>query len=100
MGCGCPEDSVRHLARCPVVRRLFSRHAGVQPPDPGFELEAFLALGDQWRLPEEVQRRALAVYALYRTYNGRRHGHLEATDFDGAFAEYLREGQRGVERLG
>jgi len=43
-------------------------------------------------LPEEtILRRVAAVYALYRLYNGCRHGTFQPSDFIGAFSHYYGE---------
>ena len=49
---------------------------------PQRELDDFL--GFDWT-EEATPRRGRAVYAIYRTLNGRRHGHLQTDDLQGAF---------------
>ena len=97
MGCGVCDDSIRHLARCPIVRRLFADHLGISPPELTLELDSFLCLDSQWLDNERIKQRAWATYALYRTYNGLRHRQFQDEEVDGAFDAFLREGSRGNE---
>ena len=99
MQCGMGEDSVRHLACCPVVQHLFWFHLGIQAATRGLKLETFLGLGSTDRTTEEVTRRALAIYALYRTFNGLRHNQFVQGELDGAFDGFLREASRGNESI-
>ena len=97
LGCGTCDDSIRHLACCPVARRLFAESLGIPRPALGLELDAFLFLDSQWRDVDHIKRRAWATYALYRTYNGLRHRRFHHDQIDGAFDTFLREGLRGSE---
>ena len=94
MNCGGNEDSVRHLACCPIVRQLFASH-GIHYTIPGSELEAFLGLSSHLNDREEVRQRAFAIYALYRVFNGLRHGNFEQDELNGAFDAFWREAQWG-----
>ena len=96
LGCGAPEDSVQHLARCRVVRGLFWQHLRIPAAEAGAELDAFLGLKREGDV-NAIRRRALATYALYRTYNSVRAGSLQLHNLQGAFAEYLSQARRCVE---
>ena len=99
MQCGCDEDSIRHLAGCPVVRRLFAAHLGIQPPTHGHALDTFLGLDNSYNDREAVKQRVLANYALYRVFNSLRHGQISQENLDGAFDAYLREARCSNENL-
>ena len=91
--CGAGEDSIRHLAHCRVVR---TQQPLFQAPTSGLQLDTLLGfdgrLGDEQRLVVWAH----SVYALYRVYNGRRHGRLSLEDVAGAFDEYMRAASRGT----
>ena len=56
----------------------------------GTELDHFLLLHNG--MGDDIASRALALYALYMTYNAIRHGRLGIDDAAGAFHQYRREG--------
>ena len=56
-------------------------------PDHGLALPAGQDVHEEVRL-----RRAVGLYALYRLYNGIRHGQFSPQDFHGAFGRFVREG--------
>ena len=91
--CGAGEDSIRHLAHCRVVR---TQQPLFQAPTSGLQLDTLL--GFDGRLGDEqiLVVWAHSVYALYRVYNGRRHGRLSLEDVAGAFDEYMRAASRGT----
>ena len=95
LGCGCKEDSIRHLAYCPIVCGLLHKYLGRPRPQRGFELDALLGLDGHQQEEHSVIGWAQSIYALYRLHNGRRHGLFDPADVDGAFNEFLREARRG-----
>ena len=56
--------------------------------DPG-ALDSFLILRDMHE--EVIAARGLALYALYRLYNGIRHGQFCPTEFQDAFVRFTHE---------
>ena len=105
LGCGGCEDSIQHLALCPVQRQLFGRFLQIAPVPGDQALEHFLLMGGGTSTEAGralIRKRALGIYALYRCHNHLRTGGLLTADLPGAFGEYLREGRRGqaTEELG
>ena len=98
LGCGHDEDSIQHLAFCPVQRQLLARYLNIAPAPASRALESFLLLGGGHTTEEgrqQLRLRALGVYALYRVHNLMRTVGMTASDIAGAFREYLQECRRG-----
>ena len=90
---------MQHLACCPMQKHLFSRFLQITPVPAEQALVEFLLLGSGDRtLPGQrlLCKRALGIYALYRCHNQLRSRGWRHSDLDGAFGEFLREGQRGT----
>ena len=101
LGCGTGEDSIQHLAFCPVQRQLLMRYLRIAPTPAPRALELFLLLGGDTMTEEgqqQLQLRALGIYGLYRVHNLIRTGGLTGKDIAGAFKEFLHEGRRGTQQ--
>ena len=61
-------------------------------------LDHFLNLGGWRRNGADTQQWALSIYGLYRVHNARRHGHIDISEVEDAFKQYVREGRRGTEQ--
>ena len=104
LGCGAPEDSIEHMARCPVVTALFQQHLRLPPPTGAGHLDAFFCMEparDVVRgaradgLEGCVRQRGLGIYVVYRLHNALRTGALQLDDLSGAFQGFVREGRLG-----
>ena len=85
-GCGAGFDGLEHYARCTVVGQLFASSCNLIGHRDDDALDSFLILRD---LHEEVvTARGLALYALYRLYNGIRHGQFCPSEFRDAFKRF------------
>ena len=80
------------MSMCPYACHLLRSHLGLAAADRGMELEAFFGLQDTIEAAR-MRHRALGIYALYRIYNGLRHGEMHSDDIEGAFQAFVREGR-------
>jgi len=92
LNCGVGQDSIEHYSVCAEYHRLCGRYLALHRPVVD-ELGAFLGL--HRTSCEELAKRALAFYALYRTFNGVRCGLLRPAEGADAFRAFLQEGVRG-----
>jgi len=92
LNCGVGQDSIEHYSVCAEYHRLCGRYLALRRPVVD-ELGFFLGL--HRTSCEELAKRALAFYALYRTFNGVRCGLLRPAEGADAFRAFLQEGVRG-----
>ena len=63
----------------------------LSPAQLGLELDALFCM--EVNDVDELRRRLLGTYALYRVHNSLRHGALAPAEIEGAFLQFLREGR-------
>ena len=88
-----PASPTTTILPCRFRQLLFQRHVGIGPAPRGCELDAHLGLHGAHEA-EAMRNRAVAIYALHRSYNALRRGVIGTEDISGAFCEYVREGRR------
>ena len=88
-GCGVGFDGLEHYAKCRTVGQLFASGFNLVGHRGNDALDSFLILRDMHE--EVVVARGLALYALYRLYNGIRHGQFCPSEFHAAFMRFSLE---------
>ena len=80
-------DGLEHYAKCSIVGQLFAVSFNLVGHRDRDAFDSFLILRD---LQEEVvAARGLALYALYRLYNGVRHGQFCPSEYQDAFKRFI-----------
>ena len=88
-GCGVGQDGLEHFARCRIVGQLFASSCNLTGHRTDDALDSFLIMRDMQE--EVVAARGRALYALYRLYNGIRHGQFRPAEFQDAFTRFTSE---------